>query len=162
MGYHIRSRRQVPEEITQVRSIERMKVIWESAVISWNNGKNVGLFWIPYGMRYWLISSVDCYQACFPFQLRYYDGSDDQTAKGVILLADAVEILPYTGPFPNALRRFDSRAAFEVSGYWQSAPIQWIARFQLHTNRRIYNFIAATAQDAQTWTEKIKSCLLDS
>jgi hypothetical protein len=25
-----------------------------------------------------------------------------------------VEILPYTGPFPNALRRFDSRAAFEV------------------------------------------------
>ena len=40
--------------------------------------------------------------------------SDDQTAKGVILLADAVEILPYTGPFPNALRRFDSRAAFEV------------------------------------------------
>ncbi|CAF1115384.1 unnamed protein product [Adineta steineri] len=78
-------------------------------------------------------------------ELRYYDSSDDQTAKGVILLADAVEILPYTGPFPNALRRFDSRAAFE-----------------LHTNRRIYNFIAATAQDAQTWTEKIKSCLLDS
>jgi hypothetical protein len=32
----------------------------------------------------------------------------------VILLADAVEILPYNGPFPNALRRFDSRAAFEV------------------------------------------------
>ncbi|CAF1324822.1 unnamed protein product [Rotaria sordida] len=78
-------------------------------------------------------------------ELRYYDSSDDQTAKGVILLADAVEILPYTGPFPNALRRFDSRAAFE-----------------LHTNRRIYNFIAATPQDAQTWTEKIKSCLLDS
>lgn len=46
--------------------------------------------------------------------MRYYDSSDDQTAKGVILLADAVEILPYTGPFPNALRRFDSRAAFEV------------------------------------------------
>ncbi|CAF1097370.1 unnamed protein product [Adineta ricciae] len=78
-------------------------------------------------------------------ELRYYDSSDDQTAKGVILLADAVEILPYTGPFPNALRRFDSRAAFE-----------------LHTNRRIYNFIAATPQDAQTWTDKIKSCLLDS
>lgn len=32
----------------------------------------------------------------------------------MILLADAVEILPYNGPFPNALRRFDSRAAFEV------------------------------------------------
>jgi hypothetical protein len=47
-------------------------------------------------------------------QLRYYDSSDDQTVKGAILLADAVEILPYTGPFPNALRRFDSRAAFEV------------------------------------------------
>ncbi|CAF4289602.1 unnamed protein product, partial [Rotaria sp. Silwood2] len=78
-------------------------------------------------------------------ELRYYDSSDDQTAKGVILLANAVEILPYTGPLPNALRRFDSRAAFE-----------------LHSNRRIYNFIAAIPQDVQTWTEKIKSCLLDS
>ncbi|CAF3498227.1 unnamed protein product, partial [Rotaria sp. Silwood2] len=35
---------------------------------------------------------------------RYYDTSDDQTAKGVILLADVVEILPCTSQFSNALR----------------------------------------------------------
>eukprot|EP00105_Crassostrea_gigas_P044502 XP_019928650.1 PREDICTED: myotubularin-related protein 13 isoform X4 [Crassostrea gigas] len=72
-------------------------------------------------------------------QLRYYDSEEDTNCKGFIELFDVQSVQPIRN-VQGAPKKSDENAFFE-----------------LKTNRRIYNFLAADSKTAQTWIDRIHS-----